>query len=86
LAAVLAAIHYGIANRLTATKPVTGKVSGVLPEFSAGLQHSLRRLGESEALARHIPQRYLHAYSELKRSEYADLIEPILPGEIDFYL
>ena len=86
MAAVLAAIHHGITNRLTATEPVSARVSGVLPEFSAGLLHSLDRLERSALLARYIPERYLHAYAQLKRGEYAALMEQVLPGELDFYL
>jgi glutamine synthetase len=86
MAAVLAAIHHGITNRLTATEPVSARVSGVLPEFSAGLLQSLDRLERSALLARYIPERYLHAYAQLKRGEYAALMEQVLPGELDFYL
>ena len=86
MAAVLAAIHHGITNRLIATQPVSTRVSGALPEFSAGLRHSLERLEKSALLSRYIPERYLRAYAELKRGEYAALMEQILPGELDFYL
>ena len=86
MAAVLAAIHHGITNRLAATEPVSARVSGVLPEFSAGLLRSLERLEGSALLSRYIPERYLRAYAELKRGEYAALMEQVLPGELDFYL
>lgn len=86
MAAVLAAIHYGITNRLTATQPVSVRVSGALPEFSAGLLHCLERLEKSALLSRYIPERYLRAYAELKRGEYAALMEQVLPAELDFYL
>jgi glutamine synthetase len=86
MAAVLAAIHHGITSRLAATEPVSARVSGVLPEFSAGLLRSLERLESSALLSRYIPERYLRAYTELKRGEYAALMEQVLPGELDFYL
>jgi glutamine synthetase len=86
MAAVLAAIHHGITNRLTPTEPVTGRVSNTLPEFSSGLLDCLRRLEESAPLARYIPERYLRAYAQLKRSEFAGMVEQLLPGELDFYL
>jgi glutamine synthetase len=86
MAAVLAAIHHGITNRLAATEAVFGRVSGALPEFSYGLLDSLRRLEASATLARYIPERYLRAYAELKRSEYTELVEQILPAELAFYL
>jgi glutamine synthetase len=86
MAAVLAAIHHGITHKLAATDPVTHRVQGVLPEFAAGLLHSLDRLEQSRSLTRYIPERYLRAYCELKRSEYAALMERVLPCELDFYL
>ncbi|HVW67427.1 MAG TPA: glutamine synthetase family protein [Steroidobacteraceae bacterium] len=86
MAAVLAALHHGITHRLTATPPLSGRVFGALPEFSAGLLQSLLCLEESETLADYIPLRYLRAYAELKRAEYEELMEPVLPGELDFYL
>ena len=86
MAAVLAAIHHGITNRLTATEPVSARVAAVLPEFSAGLLHSLERLERSTVLSSYIPARYLRAYAELKRGEYAALMEQILPEEFGFYL
>jgi glutamine synthetase len=86
MAAVLAAIHHGITHKLAATEPVTHRVQAVMPEFSSGLLHSLDVLEHSAVLARYIPGRYLAAYAELKRSEYAALMGQILPGELDFYL
>jgi glutamine synthetase len=83
---VLARIHHRITHRLSPTRPATARVSTVLPEFSAGLLDSLRRLEASQTLARYIPERYLRAYAELKRAEYGELLEPVLPGELDFYL
>src|SRR6185437_7538293 len=44
MAAVLAAIHHGMTHKLPASEPVTNRVQGVLPEFEAGLLHSLDRL------------------------------------------
>ncbi len=86
MAAVLAAIHHGITHKLAATEPVTSRVQGVLPEFAAGLLHALDRLERSGILTRYIPERYLRAYTELKRSEYGALMERVLPCELDFYL
>ena len=86
MAAVLAAIHHGITQKLEATDPVTSRVQGVLPPFAAGLLHSLDRLERSASLSGYIPERYLRAYAELKRSEYAALMERVLPCELDFYL
>ncbi len=86
MAAVLAAILRGVEAGLEPTAEAVGEVSDVQPEFAAGLHAALARLERSEPLARYLPRRYLEAYSQLKRGEYQDLFEEILPVELDFYL
>jgi glutamine synthetase len=86
MAAVLAGMMHGVTGKLEPTAEASGEVSEALPEFSAGLLDALRRLEASAALAGYIPRRYLQAYAQLKRGEYQDLFEEILPVEFDFYL
>jgi glutamine synthetase len=86
MAAVLAGMLHGVTGKLEPTAEASGAVSEALPEFSAGLLDSLRRLEASAALAGYIPRRYLQAYAQLKRGEYQDLFEEILSVEFDFYL
>jgi glutamine synthetase len=86
VAAVLAAILHGVTGKLEPTPEASGEVSEVLPEFEAGLLAALARLERSEVLAQYLPRRYLQAYAHVKRGEYQDLFEEILPVELDFYL
>ena len=86
MAAVLAAILHGVTGKLEATPEASGEVSEALPEFAAGLLDALGRLERSETLARYIPRRYLEAYAHVKRGEYQDLFDEVLPAEYDFYL
>jgi glutamine synthetase len=86
MAAVLAAILHGVAGKLEPTPEASGEVREMRPEFAAGLLDALRRLESSEALARYIPRRYLAAFAHVKRGEYQDLFDAILPEELDFYL
>lgn len=86
IAAVLAAIHYGVTNKIEPTEPTIGESKESVRAFLSGLLLALSRLEQSELLAKYIPSNYLFAYCELKRGEYSDLIHQIMPAEIDFYL
>jgi glutamine synthetase len=86
VAAVLAAVLHGISNRLVPSPPVDGRTQvGRDPEFPRGLWAALDRLSASSVLARYFPQRYLEAYTHLKRGELETLLEEISPRELDFY-
>jgi glutamine synthetase len=85
LAAVLAGLHHGITQELSAGKAAPGKVSESLPEFSDGLLASLQRFEHSRLLAEYLPARYLGAYAHLKRGEYAAMMNGLLPAELAFY-
>ena len=86
MAAVLAGILHGVSERLDPGPEAQGEVSEVQPEFAAGLLDALVRLERSALLGRYFPPRYLEAYALVKRGEYQDLFEEILPVELDFYL
>lgn len=86
MAAVLAGILHGVSAQLEPTPEAQGEVSEAQPAFTAGLLAALERLERSELLARYLPRRYLEAYAQVKRGEYQDLFEEILPVELDFYL
>jgi glutamine synthetase len=87
LAALLAAVLHGITHRLEATRPVEGRVkSERSADFPDGLLAALDRLEKSSALAAYLPEQFLKLYSELKRKEYAVLMEEVFPVEYDFYL
>jgi glutamine synthetase len=86
LATILAAVLHGITQRLAATSPVTGRVSGGGADFPNGLLAALDRLEKSAALAKYLPEQYLKLYAELKRKEHAVLMTDVFPIEYDFYL
>ena len=86
LAAVLAALHHGTANRLEATDPVDGRaIQSVDTDFPADLIVALDRLERSNVLAKYISSQYLRVYAEVKRGEYGELIEQVFNREYDFY-
>ena len=86
VAAILAGALHGVQNRLQPGPPMGGKArTGSDPEFPCDLLAALARLENSALLAQYLPARFLHAYCELKRGEYADLIEEVFNREYDFY-
>jgi glutamine synthetase len=87
VAAILAAALHGIVRGLSASAPVEGRVqSGPDPAFPNGLLAALDRLEQSTSLAEYIPMRFLKLFAELKRKEYAAVIEDLFIQEFDFYL
>jgi glutamine synthetase len=87
LAAVLAALHHGITGSLRPTQPITGNVGYERdPEFPADLFTALQALETAVILPEYMPQRFLKLYAELKRNEFAAVMETISPREYDFYL
>jgi glutamine synthetase len=86
VAAILAAALHGITQRLEPTAPVDGRASrGGDAQFPADLLMALARLEASAELARYLPARFLEVYAQLKRGEYAELIEDVFTREYDFY-
>ena len=79
MAAILAALHYGITRQLTPTPTGPGGVPSNI--FSA-----LDALEQSEALASYLPPRFPSLFAALKRAETAALLEHIAPAEWDFFL
>jgi glutamine synthetase len=74
-------------HALSASAPIAGRVqSGPDPAFPNGLLAALDRLEQSTALAEYIPARFLKLFAELKRKEYAAVIEELFIQEFDFYL
>jgi glutamine synthetase len=86
LAAILASLLHGVTNRLESSEPIEGRAAaGGDRDFPGDLIVALDRLENSKLLARYIPARFLQVYSEVKRGEYADLLEQVFPREYDFY-
>jgi glutamine synthetase len=87
MAAILAAMHHGVTNALTATEPVTGNVGGERdPECPADLFTALAACEAPGLLDAYIPRRFRQLYADLKRNEFADLMAEIVPREYDYYL
>jgi glutamine synthetase len=86
VAAILASLMHGIANRLEPGAPVHRRAAdGGDEEFPGDLMVALNRLEKSELLAQYLPARFLRLYAQVKRGEYADLIEDVFSREHDFY-
>src|SRR6185437_2054514 len=86
VAAILAAVHYGVTSMLEPGPASVGIVD--LPrhrECPLDLADALQRLERSKILPAYFSQRYLSAYAQHKRGEYAALFEGITPQELDFY-
>jgi glutamine synthetase len=87
IAAILAALLHGLAQKLDPTAPALGRVkSGPDPAFPNGLLAALERLEHSSLLPAYIAQNFLQLFAELKRKEYAALIDSLFIQEFDFYL
>lgn len=87
LAAILAALLHGLSEKLQPTEPALGRVkSGPDPTFPNGLLAALERLEHSSLLPAYIAPKFLQLFAELKRKEYATLIEDLFIQEFDFYL
>jgi glutamine synthetase len=87
IAAILAAVLHGVTEHLKPTAPAVGRVqSGPDPTFPNGLLAALERLEHSSLLSTYIPGKFLQLFAELKRKEYAAVIEELFIREFDFYL
>ncbi len=86
VAAILAGILHGVQNELEPTEPLGGKASTATDaDFPSDLIVALARLEQSPLLKQYLPADFLKLYAELKRGEYAELIEEIFNREYDFY-
>jgi glutamine synthetase len=87
VAAILAAVLHGLTQQLSPSAPALGRMhSGPDPAFPNGLLAALERLEHSSLLAAYIRPSFLQLFAELKRKEYAALIEEIFVQEYNFYL
>jgi glutamine synthetase len=87
MAAILAAMHYGIVNGRTPTEPATGNVGGERdPEFPRDMFSALDALESARLLSQYVPTRFLKLYAELKRNEFADMTAQVMASEYDYYL
>ena len=87
MAALLAGLHHGLANRLEPTAPATGNAGEEAdPAMPRQLWTALDRLEGSALLADYLGPRYPAAYAAIKRSEFEAFMAAVLPREHDWYL
>ncbi|MFQ5565288.1 MAG: glutamine synthetase family protein [Paracoccaceae bacterium] len=87
MAAVLAAAHHGLANRLTPTAPGSGNVGEEAdPALPLRLWSALEHLERAAILPGYLSRRYLDAYVHVKRAELDAFMAAILPREYAWYL
>ena len=87
LAAILAGLHHGIANKLDPGKPRETAGDDVAdPGLSFDLETALARLEASPLLARYIDADYLRVYATVKRNERARFLDFVSTRELDWYL
>ncbi len=87
MAAMLAGMHHGIANELSATGPSEGNAGDSMdPDMPTHLWTALDRLAASELLQGYFGERYPKAYADMKRAELDAFLADVLPREYDWYL
>jgi glutamine synthetase len=87
MAAVLAAAHHGLANRLTPTEPGSGNMGAEIdPAMPLRLWRALDCLERAAILPAYLGQRYIDAYVHVKRAELDAFMGAILPREHEWYL
>jgi glutamine synthetase len=87
VAAILGAVLHGVTHHLKPTAPAAGRVQAAPdPTFPNGLLAALERLEHSSLLATYIPANFLQLFAQLKRKEYAAVIDELFSREFDFYL
>ena len=87
LAAILAAIHHGVTNRLAPTPAaVTGHLNAPDPAIPRTIFAALDALEASQTLAAYLPAHFPALFAAVKRGETADLLAEVTPIEHEFYL
>jgi glutamine synthetase len=87
LAAILAGMHHGIAERLRPTPEARGAThDGDALPLARTFFEALDRFAEAPILSRYFPERYPALYRELKLGEFADMFAAPVPREFDYYL
>ncbi|MGA0235990.1 MAG: glutamine synthetase family protein [Alphaproteobacteria bacterium] len=87
MAAILAGIHHGLSNELTASAPSTGNAGEEAdPEMPLRLWTALDRLEQSKLLGTYLGPKYPAAYAAIKRAEFEAFLAEILPREYDWFV
>ncbi len=83
MAAILAAIHYGITEGLA---PADTAVRERDPALPCDIFSALRDFAAGAELARYLPADFARLFSALKQAEAASLFSDVQPAEYGFYL
>ena len=87
MAAVLAAAHHGITNRLTPSPKAEGNAGAAVDaDLPLTLWSALDRMGQATLLPDYVEQRYIDAYIHAKQAEFDAFMAEIHPREHDWYL
>ncbi len=87
LAAILAAIHHGVTQRLTPSPPAQGDADAQADRSLPGdIFSALQAFEAGAVLRRYLPEDFPAMLCALKRAETADLLAEVQPVEHDFYL
>jgi glutamine synthetase len=87
MAAILAAIHHGITQRLEPTPPATANADAAAdPGLPTDIFAALRAVEAADVLGIYLPPRFGKLFADIKRAEAADLFADVTPAEHSFYL
>lgn len=87
MAAVLAAAHHGMTQKLTPTPMASGNAGAeVDPDLPLTLWSALERMGAGALLPEYFEQRYIDAYRHAKQAEFDAFMADIHPREHQWYL
>jgi glutamine synthetase len=87
LAAILAAIHYGVTNHLDPAEPAQGNEDARPdPSLPRDIFSALRVFEAGAELRHYLPRDFTRLFAELKRAEADLLFSQVQPTEYDFYL
>ena len=86
-AAVLAAVHHGLVNKLKPTDKQSGNRSEAVDDtIPFTLWSALDNMEGGEIIRDYFTSRYVDAYVAVKRAEFEAFISGLLPREFEWYL
>jgi glutamine synthetase len=88
VAAVLAAMHHGLARKIEPQPPVVGKHAGrkLDPALPSDVFAAARRLAASKVMRDYIPARYLETYAHLLHHQHEEFLSEMATREYEFFL
>ncbi len=87
MAAVLAGVHHGLANKLLPGEKATGNAGAVVDnEIPFTFWDGLNAIENAKILPEYFGVDYPNLYSQVKRAEFETLMDPISSREFELYL